>query len=209
MLGEMTVFVYTLGLTEVWLHRQHGYAYPVVPGAIAGTFSDQEHMFVNLDYESCVSDLWRMLAIVREVNSGARILLTVSPVMLVATAESRHVLVSSIASKSILRAAADHIVRQAENVDYFPSYEMITGPQAKGQFWTPNLRDVTTDGVRFVMKKFFASRLPELLVTGENIPSQLGPAVHHSVSQSVEVALDAECEEQFLDPAKRSSGRDG
>ncbi|MEQ1956689.1 GSCFA domain-containing protein [Mesorhizobium yinganensis] len=103
------VFVFTLGLTESWFNRSGGYEYPLCPGTAAGAFDEAEHVFVNQEYEAVRSTLIEALSIMRSVNPSLRFLLTVSPVPLVATNAGRHVLVSTMASKSILRAVADSV----------------------------------------------------------------------------------------------------
>jgi hypothetical protein len=44
---------------------------------------------------------------------------------------------------------------ETDDVDYFPSYEIITGFPYRAAFYEPNLRTVTPDGVAFVMRHFF------------------------------------------------------
>jgi hypothetical protein len=81
--------------------------------------------------------------------------LTVSPVPLTATATGRHALVATTHSKSVLRAAAGQLADERDDVDYFPSYEIISGFPYRAAFYEPNLRTVTPDGVAFVMRHFF------------------------------------------------------
>ena len=54
------------------------------------------------------------------VNPRARLLLTVSPVPLAATATPNHVLVASIHSKSVLRAVAGELAEDMENHSLLP-----------------------------------------------------------------------------------------
>lgn len=42
-------------------------------------------------------------------------------------------------------------------VDYFPSYELINSPAAKGMFFEKNEREINKVGVDFVMGQFFSS----------------------------------------------------
>jgi hypothetical protein len=44
--------------------------------------------------------------------------------------------------------------RKYDHVDYFPSYEIITGSFNRGKYFGDNLRDVTEDGVAHVMGVF-------------------------------------------------------
>jgi hypothetical protein len=64
------------------------------------------------------------------------------------------VLVSTVASKSVLRAAIDELVHQHPEIAYFPSFEIITGPQSKGRFYESDMREVSAEGVATVMTLF-------------------------------------------------------
>ena len=88
------------------------------------------------------------------MNKTAKIILTISPVPLVASMENRHILSSNTASKSILRAAADSIDRAYNFVSYFPSFEIITGNFNLGQYYAEDLRSVRSEGVGHVMRLF-------------------------------------------------------
>ena len=110
--------------------------------------------FHNASVFEVIAELEAFIARFQSVNSRARIILTVSPVSLAATFEDRHVVVSTIASKSILRAAVDEVERRHPTVTYFPSYEMISGPQARGLFFEDDRREVTAAGVSYVMQRF-------------------------------------------------------
>lgn len=154
---EASVFVFTLSLTETWANTEYDHCYPICP-SIVGAFDSNKHAFRNYTFSECLDDLRHAIRLVRSANDAIRILLTVSPVMLEATFEKRGVLQSSVASKAILRAVADQVVREFDFVDYFPAFEIITGPQARGQYYNSDLRDVTPEGVEHVMDTFFASR---------------------------------------------------
>ena len=90
----------------------------------------------------------------QSINPELKIILTVSPVPLVATYEPRHVLSSTSASKGILRALGDEVERDFKNVYYFPSYEIITCPAHAGRYYADDLREVTPLGVNHVMRMF-------------------------------------------------------
>jgi hypothetical protein len=154
-LSRIDVLVFTLGLTEGWEHVA-GYAYPMCPGTVRGQFDPALHRFVNHDTADVVSRLDATLNRLREVRPGMRFLLTVSPVPLTATASGGHVLTATMHSKSVLRAAAGELVARRDDVDYFPSYEIIAGLQSGGHFYETNLRSVRPEGVEFVMRHFAA-----------------------------------------------------
>ncbi len=153
---EADLFIFTLGLTEAWLNKD-GSVYPMCPGTVRGTFSSQEHVFHNYSEQEVVRDLAATFDELRLVNPDLRFLLTVSPVPLTATASDEHVLTATTYSKSVLRSAAGCLARSREDVDYFPSYELVTAPAFGGRSYEKNMRSVTSGGVAFVMRQFFRS----------------------------------------------------
>ena len=82
MFETLDVFVFTLGLTETWLSRCDGTAFPSAPGAIAGSYDPEAHEFGNLRYPDILADLTAFIDGLRAVNPRARVLFTVSPVPL-------------------------------------------------------------------------------------------------------------------------------
>jgi hypothetical protein len=47
------------------------------------------------------------------------------------------------------------LAQNYEDIDYFPSYEIVAGAPTRGVFYENNLRNVATAGVDVVMKSFF------------------------------------------------------
>jgi hypothetical protein len=78
-------------------------------------------------------------------------------VPLTATATGGHALTANTYSKSVLRAVAGQLAQEHQQIDYFPAYEIITGVPFRGAFFEPNLREVTPEGVEFVMRRFTAA----------------------------------------------------
>ena len=93
--------------------------------------------------------------ILRSLNPAARMLLTVSPVPLIATASPEHVLVATTYSKCVLRAAAGSLAERLPDCHYFPSFEIIASHPSRAMFFDPDLRTVSDRGVDFVMEHFF------------------------------------------------------
>ncbi len=139
---ESTVLVFTLGLTEAWACADDGTVYPACPGTVAGEFDPQRHCFLNFSVDEVVDDLERMVRTLRTINPTIHVVLTVSPVPLVATASGRHVLTATTYSKSALRVAADITACNQTDVSYFPAYEIVTGPQNVGSVFQSDLRSV-------------------------------------------------------------------
>lgn len=204
-LAQAEVVVFTLGLTETWEDRASGTVYPTAPGVIADPPAGAEIGFVNLSHDAVVTDLRAVLAYLRAISPGMRMLLTVSPVPLTATASGEHVLVASTASKAILRAAVATLMETDQGVDYFPSYEIITNPAAKSVFYAPNLRDPSPKGVSVVMGQFIAAQ------EAAQAPVA-APARGRGTDVGAPGAPDEEdnaviCDEMLNDPAARKGGR--
>jgi len=152
--GSLDIFVFTLGLTEAWRRREDGAVFPLAPGVAGGRVDPQQHEFLNFDAAEVLADLHAFMRRLRGVNPQARVILTVSPVPLIATYEDRHVLVSTVHSKSVLRAAAGQLAAEVPGVDYFPSYEIVTSTSSRGAYFEADMRSVTPDGVAHVMRVF-------------------------------------------------------
>lgn len=160
LLKSADVFIFTLGLTETWEHITSGTVYPTAPGTIAGSFDGTKIHFKNLTFAEVYSDMIAFRSLLKGLNPSARLLLTVSPVPLTATASPEHVLPATVYSKSVLRAVAGQLSFEFEDVDYFPSYEIIASPPVKGRFYMDNLRNVAPAGVATVMRTFFQQHPP-------------------------------------------------
>ncbi|WP_230534253.1 GSCFA domain-containing protein [Microvirga roseola] len=152
--SQMSVFVFTLGLTECWEDSRDGAVFPLAPGVAGGEFDPSIYRLRNCNLEEIVTDLDWCISFIRNINPGVRFLFTVSPVPLNATAIDRHVFVSTTYSKSALRVAAEQICNSHELCDYFPSFEIITSPYARGKYYGPDCRSVTESGVAHVMRLF-------------------------------------------------------
>ncbi len=153
------VFVFTFGLTESWESSVDGAVFPVCPGTVAGEFDASKYVFRNFSTEDIVSDMNKFMQLLRQNNPSIRFILSVSPVPLVATATHHHVLPATIYSKSVLRVAAQTLAEKSSNVDYFPAYEIITGPQAAGQYFESDFRNVTKEGIEIVMSTLLGSKI--------------------------------------------------
>lgn len=150
-------FVFTMGLTESWFNAQHGYEYPMCPGTIAGQYSADLHRFCNQTAAQVAEGLRGAVDNMRRINPAIKLILTVSPVPLTATASGQHVLVATTYSKSVLRTVAGEVAASDSDIDYFPSYEIITGTPFEGIFFERNKRSVHPRGVDFVMDNFFGA----------------------------------------------------
>jgi hypothetical protein len=130
---------------------------------------------------------------VRKINPKLKIILTVSPVPLTATATNDHVLSATIYSKSVLRVACELVTKQ-QSVRYFPAYEIVTGPQAPDNFFSPDRRNVTKMAVDTVMHALLSH------CEAGSIGNESGAiSPKAQVSELAGLVERYECEEQALD----------
>ncbi|MBI1868493.1 MAG: GSCFA domain-containing protein [Methylocystis sp.] len=155
MFETMDVLVFTLGLTECWRHKADGAVMQQAPGVAGGVWDANVFAFHNMSVAEVARDLLASVDRIRSVNAKARVILTVSPVGLIATYENRHVIESNSASKAILRAAADEAARARPNIAYFPSYDLVTVAPNAAQFYTDDARSINHFGVSHIMRIFF------------------------------------------------------
>lgn len=202
MFETMDLFIFTLGLTEAWVHKESGTVFPTAPGTIAGTYDPEIYEFRNFGFQEILEDLHAFRSLMREIrknSEGPRILLTVSPVPLTATASGQHVLLATVYSKSVLRAVAGQAVMDETDIDYFPSFEIISNPWSKVSFYEDNMRSVKSSGVNLVMQTFFNAHL-----TGQESSTPAGlqmnvPSPSGRGSGVEQPADDVICEEVLLD----------
>lgn len=154
------VFVFTLGLTEAWCSRLDGAVFPLAPGTVAGTWDSSRYAFANLTYPMVMEDMHEFIDGFQKLQPEGSLLLTVSPVPLVATATTDQVVVATTYSKSVLRAVAGALAAEYECVDYFPSYEIVAASPMGSRFFEPDMREISSHGVDHVMREFFRIHPP-------------------------------------------------
>ncbi|WP_386685121.1 GSCFA domain-containing protein [Loktanella sp. R86503] len=185
MFADLDLFVFTMGLTEGWEARADGTMYPMAPGTLAGSHDSEKYVFHNLRHAEILADMTGFRDRLLSVNPEARMLLTVSPVPLTATATQDHVLPATVYSKSVLRAVAGELAEDYDDITYFPSYEIISSHPMQGMFFNPDKRTVNQFGVDLVMQQFFSGPLAE----------------EFSTAQAAAAPVDLICDEEKLEQA--------
>ncbi|KMK66275.1 GSCFA domain-containing protein [Puniceibacterium sp. IMCC21224] len=192
----MDVFVFTLGLTEGWEDTRDGAVFPLAPGVAGGTYDPALTAFRNFDEVETADDLTEALTLIRQRNPDVRIILTVSPVPLNATFIDRHVAVSTTWSKAALRIAAEKVRNRFDACCYFPSFEVITSPQARGRYFAEDGREVLPAGVAHVMRLFF-HHLAGVTVDTTAAPRAKAP-IRDAHSQEMARAMQVLCDEEAI-----------
>ena len=120
------VFIITLGLSEVWYDEPTGHVFwRAVPQA---NFDPSRHKFRVLSAEENTDNLKAIHALIRKHRPDARIVITLSPIPLIATFRPIPSMVANSVSKANLRSAIDALITAANDPSlfYFPSYEIVT-----------------------------------------------------------------------------------
>jgi hypothetical protein len=119
------VFVITLGLSEIWYDKLTGEAFwRAIPASL---FDPERHGFRVSTVEENFGNIVASIELIQRARPGARVVLTLSPVPLMATFRPISCITASAVSKAILRVALDEAMTlKKEGVYYFPSYEMVT-----------------------------------------------------------------------------------
>lgn len=199
---QMDVFVFTLGLTEAWVDRRDGAVFPLAPGVAGGRYDPELHDFTNFNVDETTKDLTASLELLRKINPKLKILLTVSPVPLNATATDRHVFVATTYSKAVLRIAAENVANAFDLCDYFPSFEIITSPYARGAYYGPDCRDVIEPGVDHVMGCFFRHYGGSSSAVTEPSQGDADPAAETAGRiAAMERTMTVLCDEEAIDNA--------
>jgi hypothetical protein len=185
---DLDLFVFTLGLTETWCSTVDNATFPTCPGKHFGEYSSERYVFRNLTLNENIEYMERFLAMLKDVNPTAKVLLTVSPVPLAATYEDRHVLQSTTYSKAVLRVLAEELRQRHDHVDYFASYEIITATYNNAAYFQADKRNVNTVGVDHVMNAFyrhFTTEAPETLMKVER--QEEGPLLQVKICDEEEL----------------------
>jgi hypothetical protein len=189
MIARADLMVFTFGLTEAWACRADGTVYPTAPGTLAGSFDAQTYHFMNFGHAEVMQDFKQVRQFLKEHNPEMKFLVTVSPVPLTATASGQHVEVATSYSKSTLRSVCGELSQKYADVDYFPSYEIITSQKARAAYFAPNLRTVNELGVATAMQSFLQAH-------GIATPH---PPASASAGDSQPTVEDLVCEDALLD----------
>lgn len=125
-LQQTDLFIFTLGLAEIWFDKRSGDAlWRAVPAYL---FDETIHGFRVSSHQENLDNLRRICAVIRNARPEARIVFTVSPVPLMATFRPISCITANAVSKSILRSAVDELLRSSTDpaLFYFPSFEIVT-----------------------------------------------------------------------------------
>lgn len=120
------VFVLTFGLSEVWYDAQTD---NVFWRAVPKEFYDPErHLFRVSTVEENRDNIDAIYKLIRKHRPDAKVIMTLSPIPLIATFRDESCITANSVSKAVLRVAVDEVMREHKAdgyLHYWPSYELV------------------------------------------------------------------------------------
>lgn len=155
---QADVLVLTLGLSEAWFDRNTGLFLNVAPSQpLVRRYPDRFELHV-FDYEETLVYLERIHGLLQtHCKPDLRILITVSPVPLLATFRAADVMVANAYSKAVLRAAVEKFASGRDNVSYFPSFEFVSNSAPQAVWGDVDFRHVDRYFVEHIMASVLTS----------------------------------------------------
>jgi tetratricopeptide (TPR) repeat protein len=161
-LPECRIVIITLGLAEAWYdHETQLYLNTAPPQAATNSQPNRFSLDV-LDYNDIYSSLERIYAILqRSGHPDFKMLITVSPVPFKATFSGQDAITANTYSKAVQRAACQAFVARHDNVDYFPSFEIVTMSHREFVYERDNIH-VSNSTVAYIVDSVLAAYAPEV-----------------------------------------------
>lgn len=150
-LRNVETLIVTLGQTEYWATEKE---YPFYAAPWAGIKDGAtNHKAYNLSQAEVKEELHTIIKLLKKHNPSINILISVSPVPLVASVlNGSSAYIAAGRAKSTLHSATLEVVDEYEKVYYMPSYEIVTSrPQTT---FKPDGRHVLASTVSTIMNTF-------------------------------------------------------
>lgn len=152
--AQCRVVVLTLGLVEAWHDTLTGLYTNMAPLPAMLREQPGRFRFEVTDYDQNRDALESVHALLAaHGHPQTQIVVTVSPVPLMATFAGRDVAVANAHSKALLRALAEEFATRHENAHYFPSYEIATLSDP-ALVWEEDLRHVKGPATQTIIRWF-------------------------------------------------------
>jgi len=149
--------ILTLGLVEVWRDIEADVYLNHTPIPSLLRTQRQRYEFHLTSFAQNLANLEATHALLsRYGHPDLRIVVTVSPVPLLNTFSTMDIVVANTYAKSLLRTVAQEWAAVHENVDYFPSYEIVLNSD-RAAVWQADLRHVKGQGAQHIMGLFVRS----------------------------------------------------
>ncbi|MFB2593632.1 GSCFA domain-containing protein [Paracoccus sp. p4-l81] len=150
---ETDLFILTFGLSEVWYDEPTGNVFwRTIP---KDAYDPARHKFRVSSVEENEANIRAIHDLIRKHRPDARIIITLSPIPLIATFRDNSCLTSNAVSKAILRVAIDNVMRDLGpegHIFYWPSYELVT--DIFHLPYKPDRRHPRNEVLDFIMTQF-------------------------------------------------------
>lgn len=159
-IASCRVVIITLGLVEVWRDQLANVFLNITPHRTLRRKYPERYEFQISQFAENLSNLEKIHQLLKTFgHPQTEIVVTVSPVPLMATFSEQDVVVANTYSKSLLRAVAQEWASVHDNVHYFPSYEIVQNSD-RAITWETDLRHVHGEVVLHIMQLFLDHYLP-------------------------------------------------
>lgn len=116
-------------------------------------FDSSRHGFKAISPDENYVNIKKIIELILKYRPGAKIIITLSPIPLVATFRDLPCILSNTYSKSSLRCALDRVYSEyCDQIFYFPSYEIVLNGFVNN--FEPDLRHIKKPILSFIMKLF-------------------------------------------------------
>jgi hypothetical protein len=153
---QSDIIVVTLGLDEVWMDQRTGLRLNAPPPLKAVRQDPARYVVEITNYEQNLQALEAMHRTLGRLRPGLRYVITVSPVPMDLSFLGLDPAVATTRAKSLLRTVAQHFADTHDDVDYFPSYEIVNFT-SRSVAYAPDCRHVTDRVVSSVIGNFMES----------------------------------------------------
>lgn len=202
-LASAEVFIVTLGLSETWFDHETNQYVNLSPatGRIIDLYPGRFEFRV-LSHSENMEKLEDLYSILKEkVSADLKIIVTTSPVPLLATFSARDVVTANTHSKATLRSCSEQWCwSHPGEIEYFPSYEMAMNSNPN-LVWREDRIHVQAVFVRQIMKQFVSQYIKganDALLTSpdetQEILAVIADGMHYRLPRS-KAARPAETDE--------------
>jgi tetratricopeptide (TPR) repeat protein len=124
---ESDVFILTLGVAPAFFDRTTGDFVLPRPSALNSRALAEKYLFRTTSVKENVDNVLHLIDFVRNISPHLRIVVTVSPVPLMASFEHESAVQADCLSKSTMRLVAHEVVNNSNisNILYWPSFEIF------------------------------------------------------------------------------------
>ncbi len=159
--AEADVIIMTLGLVECWYDNTLGVYLNMAPPLRVLKRNPGRFEYHTLSYDDIYDALCKIYDLLQaNCKSPPKMLCTVSPVPLQTTFRPQDVLVANAYSKSVQRAAVEAFCI-AREVDYFPSYELVTLSDTRFAWIDNDFRHVRQETIDRIMAQVLKTYMGE------------------------------------------------